>query len=121
MSAATATLALGVFYVLIGVLGFVPGVTNNGLLLGIFAVNALHNLAHLIIGLVLVWGARSAMLGAVNRALTVVFALLVVASFVAPIVEQLPLNPPDTILHLVSMAITGYFGFMNRSALAGTR
>lgn len=121
MSASTVALALGVFYVLIGILGFIPGVTNNGLLLGIFAVNALHNIAHLVIGAVLIWGARSASVGPVLRAMTVVFAVLVVASFVAPIVEQLPLNPPDTILHLVSMAITGYFGFMNRTALAGTR
>jgi hypothetical protein len=43
--------------------------------------------------------------------MAVVFAVLVVASFVAPILEQLPLNPPDTVLHLVSMLITGYLGF----------
>lgn len=118
MSARSVALGLGVFYVAIGVLGFVPGVTNNGLLLGIFAVNTLHNVAHLIIGLVLVWGARSAAVGSVLRAMSVVFAVLVVASFVAPVIEQLPLNPPDTILHLVSMLITGYFGFMNRTTLA---
>lgn len=121
MSARTVTLALGVFYVLIGVLGFVPGITNNGLLLGIFAVNALHSIVHLVAGLVLIWGARSASLGMVNRTMAAVFAALVVASFVAPVVEQVPLNPPDTILHLVSMAITGYFGFMNRTALVDTR
>lgn len=112
MSARTVALALGILYVAVGVLGFVPGITSNGLLLGIFAVNTLHNIAHLVLGAVLIWAARSAMLTSANRALAVVFGVLVVASFVAPIVEQLPLNPPDTILHLVSMAITGYYGFV---------
>jgi hypothetical protein len=109
------TLALGVVYILIGVLGFIPGITSNGLLLGIFAVNTLHNIAHLVLGAVLVWGGMSEGYVMVNKALAVVFAVLVVASFVAPIVEQLPLNPPDTILHLASMAITGYIGFVAKT------
>jgi hypothetical protein len=109
------TLALGVVYVLVGVLGFVPGITSNGLLLGIFAVNTLHNIAHLVLGAVLVWGGMSPSYVMVNKALAVVFAVLVVASFVAPIVEQLPLNPPDTILHLASMILTGYIGFLAKS------
>src|SRR5688500_9215488 len=111
LSAQRITLGLGIFYVAIGILGFVPGITSNGLLLGIFAVNTLHNVAHLVIGVVLVWGSMSASMTTVNKAMTVVFALLVVASFIAPIVEQLPLNLPDTALHLVSMLITGYLGF----------
>jgi hypothetical protein len=119
LSAQRITLGLGIFYVAIGILGFVPGITSNGHLLGIFAVNALHNIAHLVIGAVLVWGSMSASITVVNRAMTVVFGLLVIASFIAPIIEQLPLNPPDTILHLVSMLITGYLGFATpRSATA---
>lgn len=110
------TLGLGIFYVAIGILGFVPGITTDGMLLGIFAVNALHNIAHLVLGAILVWASMSpGMLTTVNKAMAVVFAVLVLASFIAPIVEQLPLNPPDTILHLASAAITGYLGFASRS------
>ena len=110
------TLGLGILYVAIGILGFIPGITSNGMLLGIFAVNTLHNIAHLVLGAILVWAAMSpGMLTTVNKAMAVVFAVLVVASFVAPIVEQLPLNPPDTILHLVSALVTGYLGFASRS------
>lgn len=116
MSAQKITLALGVVYVLIGILGFVPGITSNGLLLGIFAVNPLHNIAHLVLGAVLIWGGTSASYTSVNKAMAVVFAALVVASFIAPIVEQLPLNPPDTILHLVSALLTGYLGFAAKPA-----
>jgi len=114
------TLGLGIFYVAIGILGFVPGITSNGMLLGIFAVNALHNIAHLALGAVLIWGSMSAAyLTTVNKAIAVVFAVLVVASFVAPIVEQLPLNPPDTILHLASAALTAYLGFVARPVAMG--
>ena len=93
MSAKTITLALGVVYVAIGILGFIPGiVTTEGLLLGIFAVNAIHNIAHLVAGAVLVWGGLSEdNTTTANRIMTVVFALLLVASFIAPLVEQLPL------------------------------
>lgn len=116
MSLKTVMLALGVFYVAIGILGFVPGVTNDGLLIGIFAVNALHNIVHIALGAALIWGSRTAN-NMVNQVLAVVFAVLVVGSFVAPIVEQVPLNPPDTALHLVSALITGYYGFMRKPAM----
>lgn len=115
MSVKTVMLALGIFYVAIGILGFVPGITNDGLLLGIFAVNALHNIVHVALGAALVWGSRTVN-NTVNQVLAVVFAVLVVGSFVAPVVEQVPLNPPDTVLHLVSALITGYYGFMRRPA-----
>lgn len=105
------TLGLGIVYVAIGILGFVPGITTDGLLLGIFAVNTLHNIAHLVLGAVLIWGSMSPAITSVNKAMAVVFGVLVIASFVAPIVEQLPLNPPDTILHLASAAVTAYLGF----------
>lgn len=108
---------LGVLYLLIGVLGFVPGITRatavpgQGLLLGIFAVNTIHNLAHLILGAVLVWASRGPSLVKGSQILAVVFAVLVVASFIAPLREGISINLPDTILHLVSMLITGYVGF----------
>lgn len=117
MTTKNVMLGLGIFYVAIGILGFVPGVTNNGLLIGIFAVNALHNVAHLVLGAALIWGSRTVDT-MVLRALAVVFAVLVIGSFIAPIVEQVPLNPPDTVLHLVSALITGYYGFMAKPGMS---
>jgi hypothetical protein len=114
------SLALGIAYLLIGVLGFVPGITvpngdkaGQGLLLGIFAVNAVHNLAHLVLGAALVWAATTgAMLRTVSRGLAAVFAILVVGSLIAPIVEGVAINPPDTGLHLASLLVTAAVGFM---------
>ena len=113
------SLGLGLVYLLIGVLGFSPGITQpstmpgQGLLLGIFAVNTVHNLAHLVLGAALVWAATTGNnVRLVNRGLAVVFAVLVIGSLVAPIVEGVAINPPDTGLHLVSLLVTGAVGFM---------
>src|SRR5688500_8295388 len=38
-----AALLFGVVFLIVGILGFVPGVTTNEMLLGIFHVNAAHN------------------------------------------------------------------------------
>ncbi len=126
------TLGFGIVYALVGVLGFIPGITTRpanpgpvpgeGLLLGIFAVNVVHNLAHIVLGAVLVWGGLSAAnVVPVNKAMAVVFAALVVVSIIAPIAEGVAINPPDTVLHLISALLTGYLGFGAARALATER
>ena len=121
MTTATAqkvSLGFGIFYLLIGVLGFIPGITvmdagGHGLLLGIFAVNALHNMVHLAAGAPLVLaGTSAANVFTINRVLTIVFALLVPASLIAPLAEGVAINAPDTALHLGSALLTGYIGFV---------
>ncbi len=118
-------LLAGAAFLLVGILGFVPGITipgphpGHGLLLGIFAVNAVHNVAHILLGIGLIWGGRSAAtVGLTNRVMAAVFAVLGLASFFLPGFEGLPLNPPDTVLHLASAALTGYLGFVAAPASA---
>ena len=48
----------------------------------------------------------------VNRGLAAVFAVLVVGSLIAPNVEGVAINPPDTGLHLASLLVTAAVGFM---------
>ncbi|MBV6728738.1 DUF4383 domain-containing protein [Nocardioides daeguensis] len=104
-------------FVLVGILGFVPGITTDydemtfaghesgAQLLGIFAVSGLHNIVHLalgVVGLVLAtsWtGARAFLLGggALYLALTV-YGLLVDRHEDANVV---PLDRADNWLHLV--------------------
>lgn len=67
----TAALAVGVVFLLVGILGFVPGITTNydtmtfaghesgALLLGIFEVSILHNIVHLLFGVAGVAMART--------------------------------------------------------------
>jgi hypothetical protein len=85
------TAGLGGFYVLIGILGFIPGfmqataTPGQGLLLGIFAV-----IIHLALGAVLLWGGLSSATNAtmVNKVMAIVSALLVLASLIVPVAEM---------------------------------
>ena len=112
-------LGFGAFYLLIGVLGFIPGITQpaadpgHGLLLGIFAVNPLHNIVHLVAGAVAVYAGMAApdMTSKLMWALAAIFALLVPASLIAPVLEAVPLNAPDTLLHAASALLTGFLAF----------
>jgi hypothetical protein len=116
----------GAVYILIGVLGFVPAlvvptaVAGQGLLLGIFAVNAIHNIAHLLLGALMLYAGTSAeRFWVLSRTLTAVFAVLVVGSLIAPIAEGVAINLPDTGLHLVSALVLAYLAFGSRSDAAG--
>ena len=120
-SARTLMMVLGVFYVAIGVLGFVPGITQpgeapgQGLLLGIFAVNTIHNIAHLVLGAWMLWAASSREnLRMQGRILAAVFVILAIGSFIAPLVEGLSLNMPDSGLHILTALLVGAVGFMTR-------
>ncbi len=105
----------GAVYVLVGLLGFaVTGgigfiATEGGLLLGIFAVNPLHNVAHLLIGGALLLAAlKSAPTAKVaNTTVGAVYLLLgVVGFFIAgTALNILALNTADHFLHLASAIV----------------
>jgi hypothetical protein len=120
-SARTLMMVLGVFYIAIGVLGFVPGITqpgerpDQGLLLGIFAVNTIHNIAHLVLGAWALWAASSREnLRMHARILAAVFVVLAIGSFIAPLAEGLAFNIPDSGLHILTALLVGAVGFMTR-------
>lgn len=105
----------GAVYLLVGLLGFAftGGVgfagTEGGLLLGIFEVNPLHNIAHLLIGAALliagIANARAAK--AVNIVVGAAYLLLGVVGFflVGTPANILALNTPDHFLHLASAIV----------------
>jgi Domain of unknown function (DUF4383) len=110
-------LVVGVVFLLVGVLGFVPGITTNygdlsfaghhseAMLLGVFQVSVLHNLVHLLFGVAGVALARTAagargflIYGGVVYAVLWVYGLLIDQTSAANFV---PVNTPDNWLHLV--------------------
>ena len=114
------SLGFGIFYLLIGVLGFIPGITtadtttemaDDGLLLGIFGVNLMHNLSHLLFGAILIYAGTAGPVRMINRIMAVVFAVLFVATFIPQLADLLHANTADALLHLASAALTGYLGF----------
>jgi hypothetical protein len=56
----------GILFLLGGILGFVPGITNDDMFLGVFMVNTPHNILHLVSGAIFLIasavGARAARL-----------------------------------------------------------
>ena len=124
-------LVLGVVYALAGALGFVgePFVTDasrgdaqspGGDLLGIFPINALHNVVHLLIGAALLVGAT-----AHERALPAarivggVYAVVGLLGFVSPDTFGLmPIGGPDILLHLLTAAILLSVSFTIRGPAA---
>ena len=112
-----AALGVGVVFLLVGVLGFVPGITTNydsmsfashmseAKLLGLFQVSILHNLVHLLFGVAglalarTVGGARKYLVvGGVIYLVLFVYGLLVGQDSMANFV---PVNTADDILHLL--------------------
>lgn len=108
---------LGVVFVLIGVLGFIPGVTSDGQLLGIFDVSTAHNIVHLLSGVV----ALAAVMNGPDatrlfaKVFGVVYGLVTILGFIqgsgAKVLWIINVNQPDNILHLVIAAVLLYVGF----------
>ncbi|NEN05213.1 DUF4383 domain-containing protein [Diaminobutyricibacter tongyongensis] len=105
----------GAVYLLVGALGFAytGGVgfvaTQGGLILGIFEVNPLHNIAHLLIGAALLIAGLSSVVAAktVNIVVGAAYLLLgIVGFFLAGTgANILALNTPDHFLHLASAIV----------------
>lgn len=54
------SLLFGAIFILVGILGFVPGITDNqDMLFGVFKVGAVYNLAHLLSGVIAFLVAKS--------------------------------------------------------------
>jgi len=105
----------GAVYLLVGLLGFaVTGgvgfiTTEGNLLLGVFAVNPLHNVAHLLIGAALLIAGLANVRAAkgVNITVGAVYLLLGIVGFflVGTAANILALNTPDHFLHLASAVV----------------
>jgi hypothetical protein len=132
-------LLFGAVYALIGLLGFVPGAlqpppagapalsvgTAYGYLLGVFPVNATHDLIHIVVGVLGIVAASH--LGRARlycRAVAVVFALLTVMGLVPGADTTFGLAPifgADVALHAVTTLASAYFGWFAREVSPATR
>ncbi|GHD44330.1 DUF4383 domain-containing protein [Mycetocola manganoxydans] len=107
--------AFGGVYLLVGLLGFaVTGgltffATEGNLLLGLFAVNPLHNVAHLLIGAALLIAGLSNVAAArtTNTVVGAAYLLLGIVGFflVGTAFNVLALNTADHFLHLGSAIV----------------
>ena len=102
----------GIILLVIGVLGFVPGITSDGSLLGIFEVDALHNVIHLVSGLLALVFAASAP-KTFFKVFGVVYLLLALVGFVQgdTVLGLVGVNMADNVLHLVLGVVALLVGF----------
>jgi uncharacterized protein DUF4383 len=114
----TVTLLFGAIYLAVGILGFLPflggSITmTNSRLLGLFNINLLHNLVHVVIGIAgLAAGASLANSRMYCQVVGVVLLLLgVLGVFIANPLGLLYIGELDVPLHLVTGALLAYFGF----------
>ena len=132
-------LIFGIVFLLVGIAGFIPGLMQAhshpdvmvtaglGLLMGLFAVNVLHNLAHLLFG---VWGLVASRSDSGSRvygkAVAIAYALLTVMGFITAMRLHtafgfVPLYGHDIWLHAVLAGVAAYFGFMRPMAIEAQR
>ncbi len=113
----------GVVFLAVGVLGFVPGITSGGMLLGIFEVDALHNVIHLLSGVAAIAAASGT--GAYARlyfkVFGVVYALVTVLGFsmAGNVLGLIMVNMADNLLHVVIAAVALYIGFGMKESVMG--
>ena len=134
-------LITGIIYVLIGVMGFIPGFVKEpiatpdmaglaytpgyGYLLGLFPINLLHNVVHLLVGILGI--VASVTLGSTrlySGALALFYGLLAVMGLFPPTQSTLgfiPIFGNDVWLHAVTAAIATYFGFIAKPDLLELR
>jgi hypothetical protein len=138
MNTRTFAMIFGIVFLVVGVGGFIPGLTDHSAVpdpdltmqsgygheLGLFPINLLHNIVHILFG---VWGLAAArsLSGARSyaRAVAIIYAVFTVMGLVDGLDTSfglVPLYGNDVWLHALLALVAAYFGFMHRDT-AGDR
>jgi Domain of unknown function (DUF4383) len=114
--AKTFGMLFGIVFLAIGILGFVPGITKDEMLLGIFHVNAVHSVVHIVSGAIFLF-ASMAGAGAARlwfQLFGVIYALVAVLGFMngdKPILGLISSSTNNTWLHVVLAVVMLAIGF----------
>ena len=138
MNTRTFALLFGIVFLIVGAGGFIPGLTVMdhaghaadsevtlrsyfGYELGLFPVNVLHNIVHLLFG---VWGLLAykslAASKSYGRSVAIIYAVLMVMGFIPGLNTTfglIPLYGNDIWLHALLAAVAGYFGFVHKDRI----
>ncbi len=114
MTAKTAALVIGIVFLAVGVLGFIPNPLVSPT--GLFAVNTMHNLVHIVSGLVLLAGVYGFGASLALKVVGVVYALVAVLGFFIVGEDQMMLglihvNEADKWLHVLLAVVILIAGF----------
>lgn len=107
----------GYTFVVVGILGFIPGITTDeGRLLGIFQVDAMHNIVHILSGVVALLAAYKSQHAArmYFKVFGVVYGLVAILGIFhgnQPLFGLMAHNGADVVLHFLIAGVALYLGF----------
>ena len=112
MNTRTAAIIIGIVFLVVGVLGFIPNplISPNGL----FVVNGAHNLVHIISGLVVLAGVYSFGSGLGLKIIGIVYAIIAVLGLFMGgdmLLGMIAMNMADHWLHVVLAVVILAAGF----------
>ncbi len=114
--AKTFGMLFGIVFLAVGILGFVPGITKDDMLLNIFMVNKVHSIVHIASGAIFLI-ASMAGAGAARlwfQLFGIIYAIVAVLGFMNPngmLFGMMSNNPADTWLHVVLAVAMLAIGF----------
>jgi Domain of unknown function (DUF4383) len=116
-----AAIIFGAAFLLAGLLGFVPAIAPNGMLLGILHVNAAHNIVHLITGAVALLAAFKGprMSQLFFQVFGIIYGLVAILGFLAGdrmVLGMIANNLADAWFHLIVALVSLYLGFFRKVA-----
>jgi uncharacterized protein DUF4383 len=113
-------IAFGAVYTLVGLLGFTVSTTLATANLIVFPVNLLHNLVHLLIGLLGLAAYFTGQTVAYARGMAILFAVLTVAGFLPqPLLGLVPLGGADIPLHAATALLAAAAAWLYRPGVDG--
>lgn len=127
-----AAVIFGIVFVVVGFLGFIPGVTTyapdvqHARLLGVFAVDTMHNMMHVLTGAVAIWMGLTGQFASRNyfRACGIFYAVLAFLGYGygdAPLFGMMADNLADAALNTMIALMALFLGFGRVVGSPGTR
>jgi hypothetical protein len=110
------TILLGIGFVFAGVAGFLPMFMMDGLLFGFFEVDSMHNIVHLVSGVIAIMAATSYHYTVLFlKVFGVIYTIVAIWGFwTGGDLYMMHVNMADNILHIVIGVVALFLGFSAR-------
>jgi uncharacterized membrane protein len=109
-----ASIVFGIIFVIIGILGFFGNpIVGEG---GLFHTDTVHNIVHLVLGIILLAFAKKSSAGTVLTVIGVIYLIVAIIGFISgtSVLGIFEVNAADNWLHLVLGIILGGLGLASR-------
>lgn len=113
---------MGIIFLLLGILGFIPSLCPDGMLFNLFMVNPFHNMVHILSGAAFLYVGFTENWDLSRRValfFAAMYGLIMLLGFLNPgeIVLGMRVNMADNVLHLAIATSALVFGLPHRYAM----